>query len=168
MSHGEHTTQFASGAVNCYVLTLSDTRVQANDSSGQLLHKLLAETAHNVVGYTILKEDPEKLEEILLELRQTDDVEAILLTGGTGISYRDRTYEVVSRLIDKELAGYGELFRWLSYQEIGSTAMLSRAVAGIFRDKVIFAMPGSPKAVELAMAKLILPVLPHLVHEINK
>ncbi|MDB5328522.1 MAG: molybdenum cofactor biosynthesis protein, partial [Phycisphaerales bacterium] len=129
---------------------------------------LLAEAHHSLAEYEILPDDPTKLETTLLVLLARPDVDVILTNGGTGISRRDQTVDVIERLIDQPLPGFGELFRMLSWEQIGSGAMLSRAVGGVARGKLIFAMPGSPKAVELAMTKLILPELKHLVHELKR
>jgi molybdenum cofactor biosynthesis protein B len=152
----------------CAVITLSDTRTIETDVSGKKIVQLLSESGHAVAFHEVLKDQPEPLEACLSALLERSDVDAILTTGGTGISRRDQTIVVVDSLIEQPLPGFGELFRLLSYQQIGSGAMLSRASGGIAKGKLIFAMPGSPAAVELAMTKLILPELRHLLHQLRK
>ncbi len=147
-----------------FVLTISDTRTEADDESGKVCVSMLA--GHDVVGKEILRDEPTLVRERCRAL--SSDVDAILLNGGTGISNRDTTYEAVTALLDKRLDGFGELFRMLSYAEIGSKAMASRAVAGVAGQCLIFCMPGSTKAVRLAMEKLIVPELGHLVGELCK
>jgi molybdenum cofactor biosynthesis protein B len=128
----------------------------------------VTDAGHKIVEYKIIKDEPADLEQVLAGLLARSDVEAILTNGGTGISKRDQTIDVLARRIEIPLPGFGELFRMLSWEQIGSGAMLSRAVGGICRGKLIFAMPGSTKAVELAMSRLILPELGHLVRELRK
>jgi molybdenum cofactor biosynthesis protein B len=167
MSSEMHRKQ-AQAPVACAVVTVSDTRTEANDTSGQLLCDLLARAGHPVAAYTIVKDDPDAIRRLLEEYAARPGIQAVLLSGGTGISRRDSTYEAVVSLLEKKLDGFGELFRMLSWQEVGAAAMLSRAVAGTYRDLVVFAMPGSPQAVRLAMEKLILPELAHVVWELWK
>jgi molybdenum cofactor biosynthesis protein B len=154
--------------LNCAVLTISDTRTLETDTGGQTILGLLDSQGHRVVVREILKDEPEPIRQLLLALRERDDIDAILMTGGTGLGSRDQTFEAVSALLDKPLAGYGELFRMLSYQEIGAAAMLSRATGGLLGGKVLLTMPGSPAGVLLAMEKLILPELGHLVREARR
>jgi molybdenum cofactor biosynthesis protein B len=168
VSYQQHTESARDIHVRCSVVTLSDTRTIENDASGQAIVALLAEAKHPVAHREILPDDPIALEIAMKRLLDRTDLDAILTTGGTGISRRDQTVAVVERLIEQPLPGFGELFRFLSYQQIGSGAMLSRAAGGIARQKLVFAMPGSPAAVELAMTKLILPELKHLVHQLRK
>ncbi len=149
-----------------HVLTVSDTRTVADDTSGALCAELARAGGHEVVGHTILPDDPGRVETFLRE--QAPAVDAILCNGGTGISGRDTTYEAVVRVLDKQLDGFGELFRMLSFGEIGSRAMASRAVAGVHGKTLVFSMPGSTKAVRLAMEKLVAPELGHLVGELAK
>ena len=149
--------------VRCAVVTLSDTRTAENDTGGALLRESLTRAGHEVVDQRILRDEPEPLRAHLAALAERGDVEVVLTTGGTGIAPRDSTYEAIDALLEKRLDGFGELFRMLSYQEIGSAAMLSRAVAGTYRRMWICALPGSPEAVRLALEKLILPELAHLV-----
>ena len=149
--------------VTCAVLTVSDSRTEATDKSGQLIINLLKEAGYVPGDYAIVKDDPPQIEAQLRGWIAKADIDAICITGGTGIGPRDTTVEVVGRLIDQELEGFGELFRMLSYEQIGPAAMLSRAVAGLTNQTLIFSMPGSSAAVELAMSKLIVPELSHLV-----
>jgi len=155
-------------ALRCAVATISDTRSLANDTGGQGVVDRLVAAGHEVVAREILPDEPARMVPLLERWRDADDVDAILMTGGTGISSRDQTYETVSQLLTKPLPGYGELFRWLSYQEIGAAAILSRAVGGLLGRKVLLTMPGSPAAVRLAMEKIILPELGHLVREARR
>lgn len=158
----EHKAQ-APASVGCFVLTISDSKTPETDTSGALIRELLSAAGHRVTGHAIVKDDPEQVAAVIRSGCAAPSVEAFILTGGTGITSRDSTYEAIDALLDKRLAGFGELFRMLSYQEIGSAAMLSRAVAGTYRRMWICALPGSPAAVRLALEKLILPELAHLV-----
>lgn len=155
-------------SVSCGVVTVSDTRTLADDRGGALIVELLAAAGHSVAAREIVRDEPRQIGALIAAWRDRDDIEAILLTGGTGISRRDQTFETVSGLLTKELAGYGELFRALSYAEIGAAAMLSRAVGGVADTTVVLTMPGSPNAVRLAMEKLILGELRHLVREATR
>ena len=154
--------------VNCAVLTVSDTRTVETDRSGQLIQQLLQEAGKTIVLYTILKDEPVQIRDYLVAIGQNPTVDVVICNGGTGIAPRDTTYEAIEELLEKILPGFGELFRWLSYQEIGSRAIASRAVAGIYQSKLLFSVPGSSHAVQLAMEKLILPELNHLVNQISK
>lgn len=154
--------------VACAVITISDTRTLETDTGGQTIVELLAAAGHTIAARRLVKDDPQQVRAAIGELIDAQDVPAVLLTGGTGISSRDQTFEAIVSLLEKTLPGYGELFRMLSYQEIGSAAMLSRAIAGVRRRSVLFSMPGSPGAVRLAMDKLIVPELPHLVREARR
>lgn len=153
--------------VNCAVITVSDTRSPETDRSGQLIQQLLRDAQHRVVDYAVLRDEPAQIEPYIQRCSQRPDIQAVILNGGTGIAPRDTTYDAIVRLLDKELPGFGELFRWLSYQEIGSRAMASRAVAGVCQTTLIFSLPGSSNAVKLAMEKLILPELAHLTKQVN-
>ena len=164
MSHVEHRAA-APTSVRCYVLTISDSRTEATDTSGRAIQDLLSGKGHQVTGRQILPDDPARVRAALRAQLANPDVQAILTTGGTGISSRDNSYEAINSLLEKRLTGFGELFRALSYQEIGAAAILSRACAGTSQGKVILSMPGSEHAVRLAMTKLILPELGHLVRE---
>ncbi len=150
------------------VLTLSDTRTIETDTSGALIVELAEAAGHTVIERTILPDEPERIRPLLEAYRDRPDLDAVLLTGGTGISPRDQTFETVSRLLTKAIPGYGELFRMLSYAEIGPAAILSRAVGGLIGSRVVLVMPGSKAAVELAMNRIILPELPHLVQQARK
>jgi molybdenum cofactor biosynthesis protein B len=148
----------------CAVVTVSDTRTDATDRSGARLKQLLTESGHEVVHYAIVPDDPSQIRAVLAPVFADPRIEAVFLTGGTGIAPRDTTFEAVRTLFEKEIEGFGELFRMLSYSDIGPAAMLSRATAGIAAGKVLFSMPGSTGAVELAMEKLVLPELGHALH----
>jgi len=158
----------APARVSCFVLTVSDTRTEATDSSGRVIAELLAAAGHDVIRRTIVKDDAGDVIRVVSHELSTGDVQVVITTGGTGLSSRDSTYEAISELIDKRLDGFGELFRSLSYQEIGPAAMLSRATAGVARGKLVVALPGSEGAVRLAMTRLLLPELGHLVQQISK
>lgn len=162
MSVHEHKKK-AAKAVDCFVVTVSDTRDEASDQSGQLIKALLAEKGHRLGGYRMVKDEPAEIQALIEELLGRPDLHTIILNGGTGIAPRDVTYEVVSRFLEKRLDGFGELFRFLSYQDIGSAAIMSRAVAGVAQGKILISLPGSRGAVELAMQKLVLPELGHMV-----
>lgn len=167
MALSEH-RRAAPSSIGAAVITVSDTRTPETDRSGALIRDLLQGAGHRVESHRILPDDPGRVRESLAELSGAPGVEAVLLTGGTGISARDRTYEAVCDLLDRRLDGFGEIFRALSYEEIGPAAMLSRAVAGLIRTTPVFSMPGSEGAVRLAMERLILPELGHLVGEARK
>lgn len=154
--------------VRCAVLTVSDTRTLETDEGGRLIVEMLESAGHVVVRRGIVPDDPGQVRRWLRDALDDPQVEAILTTGGTGIAPRDGTYEVVSALLEKRLDGFGELFRMLSYAEVGPAAMLSRAVGGVARGKVVLTMPGSPAGVRLAMEKLVLPELGHLVGEATR
>jgi len=165
MPTNEHASKRVA-SVRCAVVTLSDTRTKETDSSGKLIIDRLEAAGHQVVDYEILPDDPAGIR-AHVESRCASTSEAILITGGTGLSIRDTVYEAVSPLLEKRLDGFGELFRMLSFEEIGATAMLSRAVAGVRNRTIVFAMPGSPDAVRLAMERLILPTLGHIIKLIS-
>lgn len=150
--------------LNCAVITISDTRTGETDSSGKAIQALLTKAGHRVPVYTILPDEPSTIKDNLVELGDRTDLDVIIFNGGTGIGRRDTTYEAICSLLSKTLPGFGELFRFLSYEEIGSRAMTSRAVAGVYRRKLVFSVPGSTNAVKLAMDKLIIPELTHLVN----
>jgi molybdenum cofactor biosynthesis protein B len=154
-------------AIHCAVITVSDTRTAETDRSGQLIQMLLQEAGHFVAEYGVVQDQPDLIQKRLNSFCKNSTVDVIILNGGTGIAPRDTTYDAIERLLDKTLPGFGEIFRWLSYQEIGSRAIASRAVAGVCQNKLIFSLPGSTKAVQLAMEKLILPELMHLVKQVR-
>jgi len=161
MADSEHTHQRIASVV-CAVITVSDTRTEAKDTSGGLIHELLERSGHRVTTYEIISDEPVRVRERVSDLCGEEDCQAVLLTGGTGVAARDTTCEAIAALFDKRLDGFGELFRVLSFDQIGAAAMLSRATAGVCRGTVVFSMPGSTKAVRLAMEKLILPQLGHV------
>jgi molybdopterin adenylyltransferase len=163
----EHRTS-APDALNVAVVTVSDTRTLETDTSGAMIVSLAEQAGHKVVDRHILRDEPAEMTALFQALCARGNLDAILVTGGTGISPRDQTYETVSALLTKPLPGYGELFRMLSYAEIGPACLLSRAVGGLIGKIVILVMPGSRAAVELAMRKIILPELPHIVREATK
>jgi molybdenum cofactor biosynthesis protein B len=168
VSHIEHKAQSPT-SIRCAVLTVSDTRTEATDTGGKAIATLLAEAGHEVVAKRILRDEPMQVQRLILDLVANDArVQAIITTGGTGITSRDSTYEAVVALFEKQLDGFGELFRMLSYQEIGAAAMLSRACAGVLRKRIIVSLPGSEHAVRLAMTRLILPELGHLIREVSR
>jgi molybdenum cofactor biosynthesis protein B len=167
MSAGEHRGS-APARVRVALLTISDTRTEADDTAGRSARALCEAAGHEVVDQRILRDEPALVEAHLRALCEAGGLDAIVSTGGTGISARDRTFEAVSRLIERELPGFGELFRALSFAEIGAAAMLSRATAGLFRGVAIFACPGSEAAVKLALERLILPELGHVVREARR
>jgi len=158
----------AAAAVRVAVITVSDTRTEATDEGGRLVRELCAGAGLTVASSRILRDEPGDVAAAVRELAGGGAVDAVLLTGGTGLSRRDSTIEAVARLFDKTIDGYGELFRSLSYAEIGAAAMLSRATAGTVGDVVVFTMPGSPAGVRLALEKLILPELGHVVAELHR
>jgi molybdenum cofactor biosynthesis protein B len=148
-----------------FVVTVSDTRTEETDTSGRLARELLEKAGHTVAGYRILKDEPAEVAALVADVAEQKLADVVVTSGGTGISRRDSTYEAVSRLLEKRLDGFGELFRMLSYREIDSAAMLSRAVGGLYRGLVVFALPGSSAAVRLGLEKLIIPELGHLAFE---
>lgn len=154
-------------SIACAVITVSDTRTVETDRSGQLIQQLLTQAGHQILTYTIVKDEPAAIQDLLEYLEHQFNLEAIILTGGTGIAPRDTTYDVISNWLDKTIPGFGEIFRYLSYEQIGSRAIASRAVAGVKQQKLVFSLPGSFNAVELAVTKLILPELNHLVKQIK-
>ncbi|MEC1637717.1 MogA/MoaB family molybdenum cofactor biosynthesis protein [Schinkia azotoformans] len=168
MSVEEHKNE-APKSIRCMVITVSDTRTEESDKSGKLMKDLLVEKGHKIVRYEIVKDEQLPIKEAILRGCEDTEVDAILLNGGTGIAKRDVTIETVQEIIEKEIIGFGELFRMLSYTEdIGSAAILSRAIAGVAMNTAIFSTPGSSGAVKLAMNKLILPELAHVIREVRK
>ncbi len=166
-SHKEH-KHHAPRSVGCMIITCSDTRTPDTDTSGQLIQKLLTEKGHKIAAYHLVKDEPAEIKARITEGIADESVQAIIINGGTGISRRDSTFEAVDAMLEKRLDGFGEVFRYLTYQEIGSPAIMSRATAGIIKGRILFSTPGSENAVRLAMEKLILPELGHLVKELTK
>ena len=156
----------APASVRCFVLTISDTRHEQDDTSGAAIVAALTAAGHVVTGRKIVRDDPAPVAEAVRGATVAADV--VITTGGTGITSRDSTYEAIAKLLDKRLDGFGELFRMLSYAEIGPAAMLSRACAGTIRRSAVFSLPGSEKAVRLAMDRLIVPELGHIVRELRR
>lgn len=167
MSHRDHHARVAQ-PFGVAVITVSDTRTAETDTSGSMALRLLEDAGHEVRDYRILKDEPEQIRGAVDELASRPNIRAIILTGGTGISPRDRTYESLVNLFDRRLDGFGEIFRSISYEEIGPLAILSRAIAGIRGNTVIFSVPGTPAAVTLAIQRLILPALQHTIAEMDK
>lgn len=167
-SSGHHHRQQAPEAVPAAVVTVSDTRSVEDDAGGALVAALLEAAGHSVVSREIVRDEPEAIARALRELVERPDVRAVVFTGGTGVAPRDVTPDTLEPLLERVVPGFGELFRMLSYQEIGSAAMLSRALAGLLSGKVIFALPGSRGAVRLGMQELVVPELGHLVGEAVK
>lgn len=165
--HEEHKA-LAPTTVRCAVLTISDSRSPETDYGGRAVAYMLVQKGHAVVRRWIVPDEAAQIDAALLDVVRDAEVDALITTGGTGIARRDVTYETVARRLTKVIDGFGELFRYLSYKEIGSAAMMSRAIAGIAAGKIIIALPGSPAACELAMEKLVLPELTHLVQQARK
>jgi len=155
-------------SVGCYVLTVSDTRTEATDTSGRAIVTLLAGAGHRIAGYTIIKDDLDLVRSAVERQLANPEVQAIITTGGTGITSRDSTYEAVSGMLHKRLDGFGELFRMISYEQIGAAAMMTRACAGLVSGRIVVSLPGSEAAVRLAMERLILPELGHLVQQAER
>ena len=150
--------------INCAVITVSDTRSHLTDKSGQLIQQLLLNASRVVGYYTIIKDEPTQIKN---QLQALNYIDVVIFNGGTGIAPRDTTYDAVASLLEKTLPGFGELFRYLSYKEIGSRAIASRAIAGTYQNILVFSVPGSSNAVKLAMEKLILPEIEHLVSQLR-
>jgi len=167
MSDREHKAE-APRSVGCYIVTVSDTRTEATDTSGQAIADLLKGGGHTVAGRTIVKDDSALVRATIERQLATADIDIIITTGGTGITSRDTTYEAVNALLQKRLDGFGELFRMLSYEQIGSAAIMSRACAGLVAGRIVVCLPGSEKAVRLAMERLLLPEIGHLVQQARK
>ena len=168
MGYTEHKEASAGRVVACAVITVSDTRTEATDKSGAYLRETLEANGHKVVHYEILKDEPDQIRDCLDRLLGHDEPHAVIFTGGTGIAKRDTTFDIVSATLEKELPGFGEIFRYLSYEEIGAGAIMSRATAGVAKNTIVFSIPGSRNAVGLAMEKLILHELAHLVWEVAR
>jgi molybdopterin adenylyltransferase len=158
----------APSSVRCFIITVSDTRTMDDDASGQAITQLLTAAGHVVTGRTVVKDDPDMVHSTVERHLADVGVQVIITTGGTGITSRDSTYEAISTLLEKRLDGFGELFRMLSYQEIGPAAMMTRALAGLVARRIVIALPGSPGAVRLALEKLVIPELGHLVQQASK
>ena len=166
-SHLAHKAQ-APARIACFILTVSDTRTAESDTSGRAIRELLEAAGHTVTDQVIVPDDPDEVTTHVEQALAEPATQAIITTGGTGITSRDDTFEAIDKLFEKRLDGFGELFRMLSYTEIGAAAMLSRATAGTAWRKPIFVLPGSESAVRLAMTKLILPELGHVVQQVTR
>jgi len=149
-------------------MTFTDTRDESSDKSGGILKEMLVGAGHSIAGYRIVREDPELMRQALQEWLCSTDYDAVVTNGGTGLTARDSTVEVARSLFNKEMEGFGEIFRMISYHQIGAAAMLSRACAGVVGDKMLICLPGSSKAVRLATARLIVPQLPHMLWEVRR
>jgi len=155
------------GPVSLAVITVSDSRTPETDTNGHYLRAEIERLGHKLVAYHLVKDEAKQIATLLVEL-STSNAQVLLFNGGTGISPRDTTYDVISRALEKPLPGFGELFRMLSYEQVGAAAMLSRATAGVYKGKVVISTPGSPAAVQLAWEKLIVPEIQHLAWEITR
>ena len=155
-------------SVRVAVLTISDTRTRETDTGGDVVEETMRGAGHEVVAREIVRDEATSIRTTLVDLLARSDVDAVVTTGGTGISARDTTYEVVERMVEKRLDGFGELFRMLSYEEIGAAAILSRALAGAVGTKLVASLPGSRNAVRLGMEKLLVPEVAHIVFELRK
>jgi molybdenum cofactor biosynthesis protein B len=167
MSHVEHKAH-APASVACFVLTVSDSRTPETDTGGRAIRDLLEADGHIVTGHAIVRDEPGAVTARVREQLGDSRTQVIITTGGTGITSRDGTFEAIDHLLEKRLDGFGELFRMLSFNEIGASAMMSRATAGTASRKALFVLPGSPHAVRLAMTRLILPELGHVVQQLNR
>ena len=167
MGYQEHKHK-APQSVSCAVLTISDTRTERDDESGRLIRGKLGENGHRVISYSILKNEADSIRKKIYELLKEEELQVIIATGGTGVSRRDITIETIYPILEKKLDGFGELFRFLTYSEIGTGSIMSRAMAGVAGGKVILCLPGSPEATNLAMDKIILPEIGHLVMEATR
>jgi molybdenum cofactor biosynthesis protein B len=166
MSAEQHRQYAGHGPVTAAIVTVSDSRTPETDTNRHYLEPRLTELGHRVAAYRLIKDEPDQVAAVLEELAAMPEVQIILFNGGTGISPRDTTYDVISRYLEKTLPGFGELFRMISYQEVGAAAMFSRATAGVYKQTLVVSMPGSPNAVKTAMEKLIIPEINHLAWEI--
>jgi molybdenum cofactor biosynthesis protein B len=163
----EHKAQ-APRSVSCFIITVSDTRTIATDESGRTIADLLTAAGHQIAGRTIVRDDPALVRSTIERQLASQAAQVIITTGGTGITSRDSTIEAIDALLEKRLEGFGELFRMLSYGEIGAAAMMTRAAAGLAAGRIVVSLPGSEAAVRLAMDKLLLPELGHLVQQAGK
>jgi molybdopterin adenylyltransferase len=164
---GEHRS-LAPSSVGCFVITVSDTRTEATDTGGRAIAELLVSAGHRIVGRTILKDDAELVRGTIERQLANPEVQVVITTGGTGISSRDMTFEAVSSMIQKRLDGFGELFRMLSFQQIGPAAMMTRACAGLVAGRIVVSLPGSEAAVRLALERLLIPELGHMVQQASR
>ena len=166
-SHKEHKAA-GTRSVGCMVITCSDTRTPDTDTSGALIMSSLKERGHTVISYHLVKDDPAVIRRLVKQGAKDRKIQAIIVSGGTGISRRDSTFEAINGVLEKRLDGFGEIFRYLSFKDIGSAAIMSRATAGLYKGTIVISIPGSEKAVLLAMDQLILNELGHMVKEMTK
>lgn len=166
MSSIDHHELAGNGPVTLGIVTVSDSRTPETDKNKEYIELRMLELGHIVEAYRLIKDEPDQVEEVMDELCQHPDIQIVLFNGGTGISPRDTTYDVISRKLEKILPGFGEIFRMISYEDIGAAAMLSRATAGVYQNTVVFSMPGSSNAVKTAMERLIIPEINHLAWEV--
>ena len=164
-TYDEHKAEGPQG-VTCAIITVSDTRNEENDTSGRLIINALVENGHKADFYKIVKDEPDEIRSAIESFSKSDSVQVILTNGGTGITKRDTTYDVVVSILDKEMPGFGEIFRNISFQEIGTPAILTRATAGVYKDTIIMTLPGSGNACRTALEKIILPEIGHMVREV--
>jgi len=167
VSEAEHKAR-APRAVRCFIVTVSDTRSEATDVSGRAIADLLTAAGHEIAGRALVRDEPDLVRGTVERQLAIGDAQVIITTGGTGITSRDSTYEAITALLNKRLDGFGELFRMLSFQQIGSAAMMSRACAGLAAGRIVISLPGSEAAVRLAMERLVIPELGHLVEQASK
>ncbi|MFC1862293.1 molybdenum cofactor biosynthesis protein B [Chloroflexota bacterium] len=167
MGYQEHKEK-APRSVSCAVLTISDTRTEQDDESGKLIRQKLSQGGHRLISHAIVKNEAESIKKKINELLKQEELQVIITSGGTGVSYRDVTVDTVSSILEKKLDGFGELFRFLTYQEIGTASVMTRAIAGVVAGKIIICFPGSPAAAELVMDRIILPEIGHMVREATR
>jgi molybdenum cofactor biosynthesis protein B len=167
MSHVDH-REAAPRSVRCFIVTISDTRTEETDTGGRAIADRLIAAGHHVAGRTIVKDDADLVRSTVERQLAAADVDVIITTGGTGITSRDSTYEAIGSLLHKRLDGFGELFRMLSFEQIGPAAMMSRACAGLAAGRIVISLPGSEAAVQLAMERLIVPELGHMVQQARR
>lgn len=168
MGAEEHRQRAGKGPVTIAIVTVSDTRTPETDENRSYIEARMAELGHQVAAYRLIKDEPDQVTAVIEELCAMPGVQMVLFNGGTGISPRDTTYDVVSRYLEKALPGFGELFRMISYEQVGAAAMFSRATAGVYKGTLVVSMPGSPNAVKTALEKLIIPEINHLAWEIAR
>ncbi len=168
MGAEEHRQRAGKGPVTVAIVTVSDTRTPDTDENRQYIEARMVELGHRVAAYRLIKDEPDQVAAVIEELCAMPGIQMVLFNGGTGISPRDTTYDVVSRYLEKTLPGFGELFRMISYQQVGAAAMFSRATAGVYKGTLVFSMPGSPNAVKTALENLIIPEINHLAWEIAR
>jgi molybdenum cofactor biosynthesis protein B len=167
VSYQEH-KQKAPQSVNCAVLTISDSRTERDDDSGRIIQQKLTENGHKIISYAVLKNEADLIKKKIYGLLEQEELQVIITSGGTGASHRDITVETISLILEKKLDGFGELFRFLTYQEIGTGSIMSRAIGGVAMGRVILCLPGSTGAANLAMDKIILPEIGHMVREATR